>query len=381
MKLYRMELYKLLHKKICTLGFLACMLWLLFVFYAEYSGSEVSVVNGVRYEGLAAIRKDREITEEFKGLLTDKEVDRIVEKYGFPKLVIEGYNGWQDENYLNVFVTDYLSDGYFWGWEEGEYQAAQNTIPIGESELGQLMAKAGMPEELDFDYFKGWEALTGTLQFGFLFLCSWIVIMAAPVFAGERQLKMKEIVFTTEHGRKKDVTAKLCAVFTLAFLAGIIMVLTIVLVTGSTYGFSGGEGMRWLALGEPLAYAYRIPAMLLPVWQLVLCYTGVGLGAMLVTAAITVLVSAYNKSSFYVAAVTLIVWTLPFLLALIRGIFYWLGASTQPILLIMKDVFYEITGMKIFGFPIFYYHLFVMAAELIICTVLGYRRYVRMEKE
>lgn len=381
MSLYRMELYKLLHKKICTFGFLACMLWLLFVFYAEYLSSEVSVVNGVRYEGISAVKKDREITEEFKGSLTDSKIDRIVETYGFPKLVIEGGRGWQDQNYLNAFVTEYLSDCYLYGWEEGEYREAQHPISIENSEMGQLMAKVGMTEEIYFDYFKGWEALMGTLQFGFLFLCSWIVIMAAPVFAGERQQKMKEIAFTAEHGRKQDVLAKLGAVFTLSLFAGIIMVLTIVLITGSTYGFSGGEGMSWLALAEPLAYGYRISQLLLPVWQVVLLYIAVGIGAMLVTTAITVLVSACSKSSFYVAAVTLIVWTLPYLLALLRGICYWLIASTQPILLIMDEAFYEIIGMKIFGFSIFFYHVFVMTAELLLLTVVGYRRYLKGERE
>ncbi len=79
MKLYRMELYKLCHRKIVYAGTIFLTVVLL-LFYSMKISEEWAYVDGVLYEGFEAIQKNREITEEFKGLLTDEKVDAIVEK-------------------------------------------------------------------------------------------------------------------------------------------------------------------------------------------------------------------------------------------------------------------------------------------------------------
>ncbi len=74
-------------------------------------------IEGTNFRGLEAVRKNRQITEAYKGVLTDEKVRDIVRKYGLPKKVERDYSGFCDENYLNAFGTYYLSDGYLYDWD------------------------------------------------------------------------------------------------------------------------------------------------------------------------------------------------------------------------------------------------------------------------
>ena len=64
-------------------------------------------------------------------MLTDEKVRDIVGKYGLPKKVERDYPGFCDENYLNAFVTDYLSDGYLYDWDN--YRIPTRIYPISET--------------------------------------------------------------------------------------------------------------------------------------------------------------------------------------------------------------------------------------------------------
>ena len=110
MRLYKMELYKLCHRKSFLAGFLFVLLIGLLFFYQELQHS-YCVVNGTTYTGLRAIQMNRQITEEFKGVLTDEKIERIIEKYGFPQGAPDGYSR-QKDNFLNHFIMEYASDGY-----------------------------------------------------------------------------------------------------------------------------------------------------------------------------------------------------------------------------------------------------------------------------
>ena len=63
----------------------------------------------MRYEGYQAVQVNRQITEEFKGILTDEKAAQIIEKYGFPEKVEKGWYYFRDTNFLNNFVTTYLT--------------------------------------------------------------------------------------------------------------------------------------------------------------------------------------------------------------------------------------------------------------------------------
>ena len=79
MRLYRMELYKLLCRKFFVIS-IALTLGILFVYFFFVNvGDERSVVDGHEYTGLQAVRVDREITEEYAGILTDRKAEQIID--------------------------------------------------------------------------------------------------------------------------------------------------------------------------------------------------------------------------------------------------------------------------------------------------------------
>ena len=152
MRLYRMELYKLLYKKNFRFGLLAVLGILLAYFLLVSVGGERTTINGELYTGFAAVREDRRITEKFRGVLTDEKARQIIEQYGFPSKVEENYGGFRDENYLNGFVTEQLGNGYYFSWDD--YQISTALQPLAESGLGAAARAAG--REVLLDYAEGW---------------------------------------------------------------------------------------------------------------------------------------------------------------------------------------------------------------------------------
>lgn len=96
MKLYKMELYKLIHRKIVVIG-VFCVIGILLFFFMIKVADEFAYVNGVTYTGYQAVQINRQITEEFKGVLTDEKVDAIVGKYGFPQEVVRDYGSFRGD--------------------------------------------------------------------------------------------------------------------------------------------------------------------------------------------------------------------------------------------------------------------------------------------
>lgn len=179
MRLYRMELYKLLYKKIFRFGLLAVLGILLAYFLLVSVGGERTTINGELYTGFAAVREDRRITERFRGVLTDEKARQIIEQYGFPSKVEENYGGFRDENYLNGFVTEQLGNGYYFSWDD--YQISTALQPLAESGLGAAARAAG--REVLLDYAEGWGVFLDLLQLGMILGSALIVTVVSPAFS------------------------------------------------------------------------------------------------------------------------------------------------------------------------------------------------------
>ena len=182
MRLYRMELYKLMRGKFFLAG-LPVMLAVLFLYFAFVNvGDERAVVNGKVYTGYEAVQENREITEEFTGPLNDETAEQIIEKYGFPSQVEEYYGGFRDENYLNGFVTEYMGNGYMKSWDD--YQVSTELIPIAQTDLGRAAEVSG--EEIILCYTKGWSVLLDTLQLGMI-LGSVLILVSISYERGRKR--------------------------------------------------------------------------------------------------------------------------------------------------------------------------------------------------
>ena len=349
MQLYKMELYKIFHRKIFWIGILA-ILGLMFVYFwfAEV-GDERCVIDGRSYSGYEAVQMNKKITEEYAGTVTDEKINQIVDKYGLPSELNENMSGWKNGNYLNDFVTRFFTNG---SWENGvkpteRYRLKDTDLWKSYKEYNENIDsksekndKKQMKNEIlstwklkpTLEYTTGWKVFGELLQFGLILGSIMIICVISGVFAEESQKRMLPLIFTTVEGKRKDTSAKVLASFTITVLlyAGI---------TGSAWGLCKivydlkGEynltgvvisGSMWKTVDKVPFFSYLSVLLIL------------GMLAFLSLNAITLCISAYQNSMFGAVVVTAICWAIPLLVRIFFGGFVWILVDSMPMFLIMQ---------------------------------------------
>ena len=349
MQLYKMELYKIFHRKIFWIGILA-ILGLMFVYFwfAEV-GDERCVIDGRSYSGYEAVQMNKKITEEYAGTVTDEKINQIVDKYGLPSELNENMPGWKNGNYLNDFVTRFFTNG---SWENGvkpteRYRLKDTDLWKAYKEYNENIDsksekndKKQMKNEIlsmwklkpTLEYTTGWKVFGELLQFGLILGSIMILCVISGIFAEESQTKMLPVIFTTVEGKRKDTSAKVLASFTITVLlyAGI---------TGSAWGLckivydlKGGynltgvviSGSMWKTVDKVPFFSYLSVLLIL------------GMLAFLSLNAITLCISAYQDSMFGAVVVTAICWAIPLFVRIFFGGFVWILVDSMPMFLIMQ---------------------------------------------
>ena len=349
MQLYKMELYKIFHRKIFWIGILA-ILGLMFVYFwfAEV-GDERCVIDGRSYSGYEAVQMNKKSTEEYAGTVTDEKINQIVDKYGLPSELNENMPGWKNGNYLNDFVTRFFTNG---SWENG----VKPTVRYRLKDTGLWKAYKEYNENIDsksekndkkqmkteilsmwkfkptLEYTTGWKVFGELLQFGLILGSIMVLCVISGIFAEESQTKMLPVIFTTVEGKRKDTSAKVLASFTITVLlyAGI---------TGSAWGLckivydlKGGynltgvviSGSMWKTVDKVPFFSYLSVLLIL------------GMLAFLSLNAITLCISAYQDSMFGAVVATAICWAIPLLVRIFFGGFVWILVDSMPMFLIMQ---------------------------------------------
>lgn len=349
MQLYKMEFYKIFHRKIFWIGILA-ILGLMFVYFwfAEV-GDERCVIDGRSYSGYEAVQMNKKITEEYAGTVTDEKINQIVDKYGLPSELNENMPGWKDGNYLNDFVTRFFTNG---SWENGvkpteryrlkdtdlwkAYKEYNENIDSKSEKNDKKQMKTEILSMWKFkptlEYTTGWKVFGELLQFGLILGSIMIICVISGIFAEESQTKMLPLIFTTVEGKRKDTSAKVLASFTITVLlyAGI---------TGSAWGLckivydlKGGydltgvviSGSMWKTVDKVPFFSYLSVLLIL------------GMLAFLSLNAITLCISAYQDSMFGAVVATAICWAIPLLVRIFFGGFVWILVDSMPMFLIMQ---------------------------------------------
>ena len=349
MQLYKMELYKIFHRKIFWIGILA-ILGLMFVYFwfAEV-GDERCVIDGRSYSGYEAVQMNKKITEEYVGTVTDEKINQIVDKYGLPSELNENMPGWKNGNYLNDFVTRFFTNG---SWENGvkpteRYRLKDTDLWKAYKEYNENIDsksekndKKHMENEISLmwklkptlEYTTGWKVFGELLQFGLILGSIMIICVISGIFAEESQTRMLPLIFTTVEGKRKDTSAKVLASFTITALlyAGI---------TGSAWGLCKivydlkGEynltgvvisGSMWKTVDRVPFFSYLSVLLIL------------GMLAFLSLNAITLCISAYQNSMFGAVVATAICWAIPLLVRIFFGGFIWILVDSMPMFLIMQ---------------------------------------------
>lgn len=349
MQLYKMELYKIFHRKIFWIGILA-ILGLMFVYFwfAEV-GDERCVIDGRSHSGYEAVQMNKKITEEYAGTVTDEKINQIVDKYGLPSELNENMPGWKDGNYLNDFVTRFFTNG---SWENGvkpteryrlkdtdlwkAYKEYNENIDSKSEKNDKKQMKTEILSMWKFkptlEYTTGWKVFGELLQFGLILGSIMIICVISGIFAEESQTKMLPLIFTTVEGKRKDTSAKVLASFTITVLlyAGI---------TGSAWGLckivydlKGGynltgvviSGSMWKTVDKVPFFSYLSVLLIL------------GMLAFLSLNAITLCISAYQDSMFGAVVVTAICWAIPLLVRIFFGGLVLILVDSMPMFLIMQ---------------------------------------------
>lgn len=349
MQLYKMELYKIFHRKIFWIGILA-ILGLMFVYFwfAEV-GDERCVIDGRSHSGYEAVQMNKKITEEYAGTVTDEKINQIVDKYGLPSELNENMPGWKDGNYLNDFVTRFFTNG---SWENGvkpteryrlkdtdlwkAYKEYNENIDSKSEKNDKKQMKTEILSMWKFkptlEYTTGWKVFGELLQFGLILGSIMIICVISGIFAEESQTKMLPLIFTTVEGKRKDTSAKVLASFTITVLlyAGI---------TGSAWGLckivydlKGGYNLTGVVIsGSMWKTVDKVPFISYLSVLLIL-----GMLAFLSLNAITLCISAYQDSMFGAVVATAICWAIPLLVRIFFGGFVWILVDSMPMFLIMQ---------------------------------------------
>ena len=349
MQLYKMELYKIFHRKIFWIGILAILGLMLVYFWFAEVGDERCVIDGRSYSGYEAVQMNKKITEEYAGTVTDEKINQIVDKYGLPSELNENMSGWKNGNYLNDFVTRFFTNG---SWENGvkpteRYRLKDTDLWKAYKEYNENIDsksekndKKQMENEIlsmwkfkpTLEYTTGWKVFGELLQFGLILGSIMIICVISGIFAEESQTKMLPLIFTTVEGKRKDTSAKVLASFTITVLlyAGI---------TGSAWGLckivydlKGGynltgvviSGSMWKTVDKVPFFSYLSVLLIF------------GMLAFLSLNAITLCISAYQDSMFGAVVVTAICWAIPLLVRIFFGGFVWILVDSMPMFLIMQ---------------------------------------------
>ena len=349
MQLYKMELYKIFHRKIFWIGILA-ILGLMFVYFwfAEV-GDERCVIDGRSHSGYEAVQMNKKITEEYAGTVTDEKINQIVDKYGLPSELNESMPGWKDGNYLNDSVTRFFTNG---SWENGvkptvryrlkdtdlwkAYKEYNENIDSKSEKNDKKQMKTEILSMWKFkptlEYTTGWKVFGELLQFGLILGSIMVLCVISGIFAEESQTKMLPVIFTTVEGKRKDTSAKVLASFTITVLlyAGI---------TGSAWGLckivydlKGGynltgvviSGSMWKTVDKVPFFSYLSVLLIF------------GMLAFLSLNAITLCISAYQDSMFGAVVATAICWAIPLLVRIFFDGLVWILVDSMPMFLIMQ---------------------------------------------
>lgn len=268
MRMFRIELYRIFSRKTTWVAIIAALLFSFF-YGTTMRWGEGTIDAGNAYMREEAIAKDKEITSEFAGPLTEDTVRAIWEKYGAPINYPDRYTTWDalqalaekggNDNYCNRFVAEWFGERTV-----GEDGQAVYVLPENLSENVYLSGK------YYFAYLgDGWERFEkGVFEMTYVLVCLVIVIALCPMFSEDYAFRTADIILCAERGRFRlwwTRTAAGCCFATLLYwlACGMIFVQELAVygaeglkascVFGSMSGFWPKDAMP---VGRAIAFLY-----------------------------------------------------------------------------------------------------------------------------
>ncbi len=182
------------------------------------------------------------------------------------------------------------------GTEFGEYYKAYEDYlrnyyeeSLSGEDMEDFVAMSKENQPFSYGWMRGYDIFIGNQQVWGLFTCLVVAICLAGMFAGETSVRMDALLLSARYGKNKLLAAKLLCGLVFSLLFAAVSQLVSFLMTGAFHGFEGAD----------IAAQMNFPfiAWNVTMGELALILAGSGILAALLTAALTMLLSARAKSS------------------------------------------------------------------------------------
>ena len=338
MRLLKDELYKITSRRVVKICFAAALLIELFCFLTGGVFLEYSVVDGVEYRGVAAIKQDRRMAKKYEGPLTDEKVKAIAAEYGLMHFDAETFN--EESNFLNqMLFSNGLCDGYIESWSD--LQQPAHTVPVAQTELGSVCASAGVQPQLA--YFRGWSILSVQLGIAGIMGCMLLMMALTPVFAEEYSTGTANILLSTMHGRKKDIAARFGAALLFSLGSFVLLGAFIVALCGLFYGLDGSGCLYGMHGIWTPGSSGSMSVSLVTMGEYVLIQTAFIVVALLVLGAFSLFASAVCHTPFVALIVTVLFFVLP------CGVWFYLALTDAPVNEVTQTIWHLILCMPLYA--------------------------------
>ncbi len=285
------ELRKSLGRRMALAAVGAVVLLSLLFAFSTMQGMHAFDGRSEEGSGRAAIALDKRIAAEYGGVLTDEKVRRMMEDFK-PIYDLHGMNA----KYL---YSNAMQSAVFWQFSdlEGNWN-------------GRSVREVYGGEEIRAGYVLGWLSTSGNMAQLFVVLAFVIMLMTAPVFAGEYG-GVDSLILTSRYGRTKCAAAKVTA----ALLAAVLVtLLTAALNLLLALGIYGTDGLDCSILFAPLGFCEGCIPFNITCAELIGYQVLLAVMSALAVCGVTLLLSAVCRSPMAALVLAAAVYVLPLLL-------------------------------------------------------------------
>lgn len=294
------EITKLLRKPLVWASLAGMLLFMILMAYNWVIPRYATVqeeVNGqwIIWKNFEGINRNKEIAEQYSGLLTTEKVREIIEASAFSDEVLmsQGFNPDRQKYYIHNSMYQAFDD---FEKMDGSYNGVTVEEVYGNLAQGMILG-----------YYDGWESTIYALMNSFMVWGCVVVIILTPLFADEYTKRTDALILTGRRGRSYCPVAKIIAAYVVS-LAGSLILLGFfalaMLAAHGTTGFHTSVQLGSLGMFNDTPY-------LLTWGQMFAFASMLWLGATVVLIALCLVVSALAKNSFSALVITFTLFSLP----------------------------------------------------------------------
>ena len=363
-EIWKKEIYKIASRKVIWCGVLLLLAFVTFRLYAEQKDYSVTI-DGQSYYGKEAIEKDRELTAEYAGILTLEKVQEIYDKYGF--YYYDDKTESNAGNFCSKFVTEQMTN---YNQTSGN---DPSQIQFYEGEEWEQNAEPLLKENLQFDYFYGWQDFQEIYgMMGILLLYVILIIGLSPVFAEEYTLRTADILLSTQRGKKSCICLKIAAALSFTAMVYLMVTAYIWFIYLLVYGTQGLDASAVLAGASFFGYG---PGS---IGGFLLSMSALGLAGGLLLTGCVLAASSLCRNSFLTVVVSLALDLTPVVWLKVFAPMWILGYSlTRAVNHFMASMPFYLPMNWSFGFTAaqIRWHLLTALAVAVSCLILAYQKY------